>query len=147
MVSLLKASWQMGSAAIIEGLGNKLSPTGRERRLRPPLYKNRSWVITRLLQLPRASQIWNQRPPTSLPPDRRLRHGSRSNYFLRPLFRCRSAHTALTQTTILLTLFPKHQISQGLRPLVLHRYFKLILKQFKRIIFLPAPHPAHFCGS
>ena len=144
VVSLLKASWQVESAAIIEGLGNKLSPTGPERRLHPPLYKNRSWVITRLLQLPRASQIWNQRPPTSLPPERRLRCGSCSNYSLRSLFRCESAHTTLTQTTILLTLFPKHQISQGLRHLVLQRYFKLILKQFKRIIFLPCPSPSTF---
>lgn len=34
-------------------------PRGPEGRLCPSLYKNRSWVITRLLQLPRASQIWN----------------------------------------------------------------------------------------
>lgn len=56
---------------IIQALGNKLSPhRAQGETLCPPPYKNRSWEVTRLLRLPRASQIWNQRPLTSLPQKR-----------------------------------------------------------------------------
>lgn len=113
-----------------------------------PPYKNSSKAVTSLLSLLRVSQIWKCRPPTSLPPERRL-SGSCSNYFLTLLFRCGSVHTTLTPNRQ--PPHPplqKHQISQGLRHLVLHRYFKSILQQLKRTVFLSCPHTQHiFCGS
>lgn len=101
-------------------------------------------MITRLLDLLRVSQIWNYRPPTRLPPEGRLGHGSCSNYFLPPLFRCGSTQTTLTPNHHPLHPLSKTPNKSRAEHLILHRYFKLILKQLKRTVFSPAPHWAHF---
>jgi hypothetical protein len=84
------------------------------------------------------NQLANLPPP---PPRQRC---SCRNYFLTPLFRCGSAHTTLTPNHHSLTLFQKYQISQRLRHLAPHRYFKLIWSNLKGLFFSTAPHPAHF---
>lgn len=57
---------------------------------------------------------------------------------------CIHIHTTLIQTATLLTPFEKHQISRGLKHLVLYRYFRLILRPLKRTVFPPFPTPSSF---
>lgn len=47
-------------------------------------------------------------------------------------------------TATLLVPFQKHQISQGPRYSVLHRYFKLIWERRRRTVFLSCPTPSTF---